>query len=97
MRSLYFLDGTYFANDFVRVVHGARGKYIELSRDQIQVDLVSKYGHPLPVSVPNGESFYYYWLVPVDRSEKIYWQARTVTYADYKIGFYYISPKLSRI
>ncbi len=94
MRRLYFLDDVYFANGFIRVVRGARGKYIELDKRHIEVDLVSKYGHLLPDSVPNGEEFFYYWLVPVNREEKIYWQVKTVDYADYKIGKYYISPKL---
>ena len=36
--------------------------------------------------------YYYYWLEPIGRYEKVYWQIKTVSYADYKIGFYYISP-----
>ncbi len=94
MKSLYFHDGTYFASSFIRIVSGARGKYIELDRSQIVLNLVSKYGHDLSPSVPNDEVFFYYWLIPEGRDEKIYWQVKTVTYADYKIGKYYISPKL---
>jgi hypothetical protein len=93
MYELYFLDGTLFANDFERVVHGGRGNYVELTKEQIQVELVSKFNQPLPDEVSN-EDFFYYWLVPVDRNEKVYWQVHTVGYADYKPGYYYISPKL---
>lgn len=94
MSKLYFKDGSLFADNFIRVVHGGRGDYIELSKDQIKVNLISKFGQKLPSSVPNGESFFYYWLLPEGRTEKVYWQIKTVNYADYKIGLYYIDPKL---
>lgn len=90
---LYFLDGVLFADDFERVVHGGRGDYVELTKEQIVVRLVSKFDQKLPDEVTN-EDFFYYWLVPEGRDEKIYWQVNTVDYADYKKGYYYISPKL---
>jgi hypothetical protein len=90
---LYFLDGTLFAKDYIRVVHGGRGDYVELNRDDITVEMVSKFNYKIPDKV-SDESFYYYWLVPINRTEKIYWQVRTVKYADYKPGMYYISPEL---
>lgn len=93
MYKLYFLDGTLFANDFERVVHGGRGDYVELTEQQIEVNLMSKFNQPLPDQVSN-ESFFFYWLVPEGREEKVYWQVNLVTYADYKKGYYYISPKL---
>jgi len=92
-RNLYFKDGVLFAEGYERVVHGGRGDYVELTKDQIVVELKSKFKQPLPESI-SDEPFYYYWLIPIGREEKIYWQCRTVNYADYKIGFYYISPKL---
>jgi len=92
-RNLYFKDGVLFAKGYERVVHGGRGDYIELTKDQIVVELRSKFKQPLPEAV-SDEPFYYYWLVPIGRDEKIYLQCRTVNYADYKIGYYYISPKL---
>jgi len=93
MYNLYFLDGTLFANDFERVVHGGRGDFVELTNQQIEVNLLSKFNQPLPDQV-SDESFYYYWLVPEGREEKVYWQVNIVGYADYKKGYYYISPKL---
>lgn len=36
----------------------------------------------------------YVWLEPKDREEKIYLQAETVKYADYKVGMFYIHPLL---
>ena len=42
----------------------------------------------------SDEEFFYYWLDPAGRDEKIYWQCKQVHYADYKRDFYYISPDL---
>ena len=92
-RNLYFKDGTLFANGYERVVHGGRGDYVELTKDQIIVNLQSRFGHKLPDTITD-EEFFYYWLIPEGREEKIYWQCNQVHYADYKIGYYYISPKL---
>jgi len=91
---VYFKDGTFFANDYIRIVHGKRGKYMELLKDQIKIKLKPKYNCELPNNIIGNEPFYYYWLEPENRTEKIYWQARLVNYADYKIGLYYISPNL---
>lgn len=91
---LYFKDGTLFADNYIRIVYGGRGNYIELNRDQIKVKLVSKFNQPIPTTVPNDEPFFYYWLIPEGRKEKVYWQVKTVNYADYRIGYYYIDPKL---
>ena len=92
-RNLYFKDGALFANGYERVVHGGRGDYVELTLDQIEVDLKSHFDQALPKALTN-EEFYYYWVEPVGREEKIYWQCNLVGYADYKRNFYYISPKL---
>lgn len=93
MYNLYFLDGVQFSTDYERVVHGQRGPYVELTRNQILVELKSHFNVKLPEKI-EPMSFYYWYLEPVGRIEKIYWQIRTVKYADYKIGYYYISPLL---
>jgi hypothetical protein len=91
--SLYFKDGVLFADDYIRIVHGERGDYVELSKDQIKIDLKSHFNQSIPIELTN-ESFYYYWLEPINRNEKIYWQIKTVKYADYKRDLYYIHPSL---
>jgi len=92
MNPLYFIDGTLFSSSFERVVHGGRGDYVELNKEQILIQLVPKFqGTIIPDNV-SDEPFYYYWLHPFNRDEKIYWQVKTVKYADYKIGYYYITP-----
>ncbi len=94
MTPLYFIDGTPFASDFVRVVHGGRGDYVELIKEQFLVKIVPKFKDTILPEQVSDEPFYYYWLLPEGREEKIYWQIKTVKYADYKIGYYYISPEL---
>lgn len=93
-RNIYFKkDGLWFALGYERIVHGGRGDYMELTKEQICIPLRSKFNAILPSKITN-ENFYYYWLEPFGRDEKVYWQCMTVNYADYKIGYYYISPKL---
>ncbi|MBO7211873.1 MAG: hypothetical protein J6V44_12835 [Methanobrevibacter sp.] len=88
---LFLNDGSLFATKYNRVVHGQRGDYIELEKEHIIPELVSKFNNDL--SKP--ADFYYFWLHPKDKSDyKVYLQLKTVKYADYKIGKYYISPDL---
>lgn len=93
-QNLYLLDGTLLATGFIRVVHGGRGDYIELIRKQFILPLISKFNNiDWETSISND--FYYYWLYPVGHPNvKIYKQCKTVKYADYKIGYFYISPNL---
>ena len=88
---LYFKDGVQFSKGYERVVHGGRGAYVELTKEQILVPLKSHFNQEVPGEI-SPEPFYYYWLDPEGRTEKIYWQINIVKYADYKPGFYYISP-----
>ena len=90
---LYFKDGVQFASGYVRVVHGGRGAYVELTKDQILITLKSHFDTKVPDEI-EPEPYYYHWLEPEGRTEKVYWQINTVKYADYKTGFFYISPSL---
>ena len=90
-QNIYLKDGTLFANGFIRVVHGGRGDYVEFEKDNILPKLHSLYGND--VSLPTD--FYYYWMYPNGHKDvKVYFQQKTVKYADYKIGLYYVSPDL---
>lgn len=91
-QDIYLPNGELFAKEFIRVVHGGRGDYIEFSKNQILLPLVSKFGNNI-----NSENLdtYYWWLYPKGHPEtKVYLQRKTVKYADYKIGKYYVSPFL---
>lgn len=102
--------GTVLATDYIRVVYGDHGPYVEFRRDQIKCALIPRFGtRPLPPDV------YYEWLVPMDGSGvKVYDQKRDVKhirnapaggfagnraegYADYIPGMIYVSPWELRI
>ena len=85
-------SGLQIAHDFERIVHGGRGDYIEISLDDIIV---------LSIIVPENQVWrldnekVYYWEF---RSKDIcdimlYFQMKTVSYAKYKIGFFYVDPE----
>jgi hypothetical protein len=79
------------AHGYIRVVIGERGPYIEFSKDQIrQNDIFIPDRTMWRVNDPNA--FYIeYRSLNVD-NVMVYYQKKTVTYADYKIGLFYISP-----
>ena len=89
--NIYLKNGTLFATEYNRIVHGGRGDYVEFEKEHIVPELKSLFNNE-----PNADlDIYYYWLYPVtDRRTKVYLQKKTVKYADYKIGKYYVSPYL---
>ncbi len=93
-RNLILLDGRILTCGYERIVHGGRGDYVEFTKKQLVLPLKSKFNQRLPEIILGTEYYYYYWLISKEGFEyKIYWQIKTVKYADYKIGFYYIDPK----
>jgi hypothetical protein len=84
-------SGAPIARNYVRVVIGDRGPYIEFTEKQINHD---------ETHVPDDQFWrikhkecYYIEVRSNDKSYvKIYVQKRTVKYADYIVGMYYISP-----
>lgn len=84
-------NGILIARGFVRVLHGGRGAYIEFSPGQMQGKNLGimpgehwRYG--------TTKVFYHLLQVIGDPSVKVYYQMKTVDYADYKVGMYYVSP-----
>ena len=76
------------ANEYVRIVLGQRGPYVELRSIDIGLD------------IPNGEiwrvnsqlAYYVHYRAKGRSPIKVYKQLKTVKYADYKVGMFYISP-----
>jgi hypothetical protein len=85
-------SGLRIAEGYVRVVVGDRGPYIEFD------DFMMKF--PRNIMIPQDQMYrirnalcYYIEYRTTDESYvKIYKQKKLVKYADYQIGFWYISP-----
>jgi hypothetical protein len=88
---LFTKSKTLVCNGYSRVVIGGRGPYVEFSEDQIAMP---------SFFVPKEQLYrffdkriYYMEFRSNDKSNvKLYYQLRTVSYANYKIGMLYISP-----
>lgn len=79
------------ASNYCRVVIGERGPYIEF--DCKDIILSSMYIPYNQLWRKNNKNCYYIEYRTIDKSYvKIYYQVKLVNYADYKVGFYYISP-----
>lgn len=65
---------------------------MEFEKEHIVLPLLSKFGNDIE---KDDIDTYYWWLYPQNHTEtKVYLQRKTVKYADYKIGKYYVSPAL---
>lgn len=88
---LYTKNSTLIANKYQRVVIGQRGPYVEFSKDEIQLN---------QLYIPKNQLYrlsdpkiYYVEFRSNDTSNvKVYYQMRSVAYADYRIEYFYISP-----
>jgi len=90
---LIFLSksGLHLATGYTRVVIGKRGPYVEFQHKQIQ------WGY---FEVPDGQeyrwhdstAFYVEFRSKCASNVMLYYQKRTVSYADYKVGMFYMSP-----
>jgi hypothetical protein len=84
-------DGMLLAQGYMRVLIGGRGAYIELASGQMVLE---------NLHIPHGqewrlqsENAYYIEHRSRDATNvKVYEQRRTVGYADYRIGMFYIAP-----
>ena len=77
-----------------RIVIGDYGAYFEIDPNNvIRENLVNKKGQEYRFKDPKYKNnVKYYWVCPKDTQDvKIYYQLKTVTYADYKPNMIYIS------
>lgn len=92
---LFSCCGMKIARSYERIVIGDYGAFVEISADNIISDNIEvKKGQEFRIFDPQyKDNVKYHWLTAKDNSNcKIYFQQKTVDYADYKPGFYYISP-----
>ena len=81
------LQGYPLTNGITRMAVGDYGAYIEFAPEQLVAKLATKFPDPQKPWIK------YVWFVhPKDERTKIYLQKRTVQYADYRPGMYYVSP-----
>lgn len=73
------------ASGYERIVVGERGPYIEFKRYQLNVENIY-----FPVN--QFHKYFDEYRSVCGESIFVYFQRQKVAYADYKIGFYYISP-----
>jgi len=91
-KSLYSLNGSLICNGYDRIVIGDYGAYIEFSSEQANKDLFTIAPGQEYRLEPRYNNVKYIWLTIDDGSQiKIYYQKNTVSYADYKPQYYYIS------
>ena len=92
--SIYTSNGDLICTGYDRIVIGDYGAFIEFSAEQANRNIYKiKEGQEYRVNNPRYMyNVKYNWLTIADTDIKIYEQKKTVTYADYKAGKYYISP-----
>lgn len=89
---LYTIYGTKVCDNFDRIVIGDYGAYVEFSSEQANKDLFTIAAGQEYRLEPRYSNVKYIWLTIEDGSEiKIYYQKKTVSYADYKPQKYYVS------
>lgn len=88
-------SGIQISNGYERCVIGDYGAFIEIADDDIIKDnIIIKEGEEYRLNEKRySDHVKYIWYCPEKGyPTKIYFQKKTVNYADYKIGYWYISP-----
>jgi hypothetical protein len=88
---LYTKDLTLIAKQYQRVVIGQRGPYVEFSKDEIQLNNLYIPKNQL-YRLSDPKVYYIEFRTTGISSVKVYYQMRSVAYADYRIEYFYISP-----
>jgi hypothetical protein len=91
MPNFYTKSGLLIANGYKRIVIGKRGPYIEFTENQINKDSIFIPSHEL-WRLTSDMAFYIEYRTPDIQYVKIYYQKKTVNYADYLFEHYYVSP-----
>lgn len=85
-------DGILLATGYERVVIGDYGAYVEIAPENMLLQSIRiKPGQEWRLTDQYNYSKYH-WLETIGSNIKVYYQQRPVSYADYKVGFYYVSP-----
>lgn len=93
--NIYSKSGTLVATGYNRVVIGDYGAFVEFDKTQVvSQNIKVKAGQEYRYNDEQySKNVKYLWLTAKDNSDcKIYFQKKTVDYADYKVEMFYISP-----
>lgn len=93
--NLYTKSNTLIVTGYDRIVIGDYGAFLEINCSQMVYEhLQVKKGQEYRIfDEKYNKSVKYFWYTPTDDSDmKIYFQQRTVVYADYKPNKFYIRP-----
>lgn len=95
---IYDTLGHLVAYGYSRIVIGDYGAYVEIPLDKMILEnLIVKPGQEYRFT-PEFSNVKYHWYCLKNNGDiKIYYQKRTVSYADYKPEMFYISPYELRI
>lgn len=89
---LYTLNGTKICSSYERIVIGDYGAFIEIKPSNFITKPIVKKGQEFRINNPKFPHIKYWWYTIDDGSNiKIYYQRKTVKYADYKENLCYIS------
>ena len=89
-KKLYTESKVLVAKSYRRIVLGKRGPYVEFKKGDLMME-----GFVIPASEVwrcHSVNAFYHEYRSVPDNVKMYYQKHLVEYADYKRGFYYISP-----
>ena len=86
-------SGTTLSTRHERIVHGGRGDYVEMSEDSVvRENLAIPKRMEWRLSEPWASRVFYIEHRSADKANvKVYEQLKTVDYADYRIGFWYVA------
>jgi hypothetical protein len=89
--NFYTKVGTLLASGYIRIVIGGRGPYIEFESGQI-VHKNIYIPSDVEYKLRNDFSYYHEYRSRDESYVKLYYQRMEVSYADYKVGKWYIDP-----
>jgi hypothetical protein len=82
-------SGTLIASEQERVVVGERGPYVEFSPEQVNMNALRF----IPFNEKGNRHVYFHEYRSNDLANvMVYHQRRTVKYADYRVGMFYVAP-----
>lgn len=92
-KKLYSLSNALIANAYERIVIGDYGAYVEFTEVQANKEafiIAPKQGYRV-TDHRYKDLVKFIWLTTEEQDIKIYYQKKPVVYADYKVGYYYVS------